>query len=353
MLVVLCGCRSILGIDEATTAADASLVADAPMLACVQSKLLEGCFAAGTADITYASDTVISTDVACPALLIQDAREVCVVTGDNIVLEANVLFRATGTRPLLIHAKRQLLIAGTLDVAGHRETGAGASSATTCASGSGTSSGTLTGSGGGAGGSFAAAGGSGGSGPGGSGGSALTPLAATTLRGGCAGGRGGTGTSSGGLPGAGGGAVYLAAESIVVSGSINASGAAGGVAGGASDGGGGGGSGGMIAVDTPTFAVTAQASIIALGGGGSPGAFSSAGLPGTEASGPAVPAGDTLASGDAGIGGGGSTANQLGGRPGGPGTAMGGAGGGGGSSGFILLRAPMASPSIAPAAGML
>jgi hypothetical protein len=276
----------------------------------------------------------------------------CVIAATDIVI--NLLFRATGSRPLVLIASGSITTKSNIDVGSHRgatpEVGAGAD-APACYDGI-LPQGSIT-SGGGAGGSFAGLGGGGGmSSVGATGGSASATAAnITELRGGCRG-QDGAGVLTA-LGGHSGGAVALiAGDQITLRAGIIATGegGAGGV-GQVSGGGGGGGSGGMIVLDAPS--ITSNSKILASGGGGGEGSDAGDGAPGGDANStsPAV-GGDGNGNG----GGGGSGSDQViaaPGMPGNPGTSgtssSGGGGGGGGGAG--LIRAPgnaNLGPNVSP-----
>jgi hypothetical protein len=258
----------------------------------------------------------------------------CVVAATSIAVNGTI--RGTGARPLLLLATEEIRIngQGLIDVSSRRgDTGAGANW-------SGCQSGTPpTGFTGGWGGTNATRGGDGNqAGIGSDGGKAYaTPLAQTTLHGGC---RGGAGSGpGGGARGEGGGAVDLIAAALVVDGTVNASGSGAGGAGNGG-GGGGGGAGGMIVLDAPEIMLNGSGVLLAQGGGGGEGSPSN----GTSGAGaepdPKMPC--QAADGGHNVptsgGNGGDGATTGNGGPGGDdsgGTLSDGGGGGGGGGGFV------------------
>ena len=358
LLVGLCGCRSILGIDGAGVAGDAptdDMRPDGPSL-CYGTGLLRVCVdTAAVEPRTISTQILVTTDTDCTFVLPQSGGpDVCVLASTTLAIEALGEMRAIGSRPLVLLATETILVAGSLDLGSYQQVNPGAGAAI-CAFSSGLSTGNTQGAGGAAGGSSNAGAGFGGAGGAGentnTGGAGLAPFPLSVVRGGCPGGRGGTAQSSGGLGGAGGGAVYLiAGSSITVSGTINASGAAGGPPGERS-GGGGGGSGGLIGLDSPVINIQQSASVFALGGGGASGGGAvSQGVAGTEASSATIPAGAAVGPSPSGAGGGGSTVMSRAGKTGGVGMAGGGGGGGGGgASGSVCTTVVVtAGSNIAP-----
>ncbi len=198
---------------------------------------------------------------ACATVAQPDGPELCVCRADRFTIGA---LAVTGTRPLVLLAWEDVVIAGTLDV--------GASGARPGPGSLGAYATTATSLTGGAGGSFASAGGHGGAAvfgtasqipllggmrgengcnsvPGGGGGGALQisagraiSVTGTILAGG-GGGSGGssTGTCLGAAGGGSGGGILLEAPSVIVSGAVAANGGGGG--GGGANGFGGGGFG--------------------------------------------------------------------------------------------------------------
>lgn len=301
---------------------------DGPMSAlCHGTGIVQLCFDAPPMGATMLPGGTLDTDTSplCSTNVVSGATTACVIAGDTVSLAAGLTLAATGSKPLIIVARNQITITGTLDVATHRfgPRGAGAAIGPCNAAGS------PSGGGGGAGGSFGGLGGDGGAPNQTMAGS--VPAAPTTLRGGC------SGRSSGGVGGDGGGATYLiAGVQIEVVGAINASGAGAEKADSGIRGGGGGGSGGMIGLDAP--AVQIGGIVFANGGGGSGG--SDAGSEGDDGWDPAGGAGGIggAGSGTSGDGGTGASGTTLTGVAGGAGTAgVSGGGGGGGGAGVVKL----------------
>jgi hypothetical protein len=244
------------------------------------------------------------------------------ITNDSTILSA------TGSRPLVLVATNDIVLAGALDASSRVLSGStgpaydylGCSPATPAPPG---------GRGGGGGGSFSTSGGNGG----GTGGEAGQVLAApTSLHGGCRGGPGDAANGSAGAPGEGGGVVYLVAgTSITIGASVDASGGGGhgGVAG--SGGGGGGGSGGMIVIVAPSIDLTG-ATIYADGGGGGGGGASTEGANGGDP--------QLQSPGIGGIPnapGGNGYHDSIDANPGTGGVSPSGSGAGGGGAGYILF----------------
>jgi hypothetical protein len=294
---------------------------------------------------TRSLDGTINTDTHPDCRPTGTSLDACVIAGSTIAV-ANV--RATGSKPLVLLATRDISINGTLDVASRVGGPRGAGSGTgTCVAG-----GAATSRRGGAGGSHGGAGGDGGNGGPGSGGKGTAgPIASWMgLRGGCDGARG-----SGNLPGqggAGGGAVALVAMKIVVAGTINASGAAGlesddedGDAGGA----GGGGAGGTIVLDAPDVTITGFAFTNGGGGGGASACSSDSGNNGTDPTSTAPGAGGAggadgmCEGGDGGTGSSGGDGSQAQ-----DGESGGGGGGGGGGAGVIKTSDPTPPGNTSP-----
>ena len=294
---------------------------------------------------TRSLDGTIDTDTHPDCRPTGTALAACVIAGSSIAV-ANV--RATGSKPLVLLATRDISINGTLDVASRVGGSRGAGSGTgTCVAG-----GTATSRGGGAGGSHGGAGGDGGNGGQGSGGKGTAgPIASGMgLRGGCDGARG-----SGNLPGqggAGGGAVALVATRIVVTGIINASGAAGlesddgnGEAGGA----GGGGAGGTIVLDAPDVMIMGFAFTNGGGGGGASACSSDSGNNGSDPTRTAPGAGGNGgADGECEGGDGGTGSSGDSGSGGEAGSNGGGGGGGGGGAGVIKTSDPTPPGNTSP-----
>lgn len=301
---------------------------DGPMSAlCHGTGIVQLCFDAPPTGATMLPGGTLDTDASplCSTNVVSGVTDACVIAGDTVSLATGLTLAATGSKPLIIVARNQITITGTLDVATHRLglRGAGATMGACNAAGSPSNGG------GGAGGSFGGLGGDGGAPNPTMAGS--VPAAPTTLRGGC------SGRSSGGVGGDGGGATFLIAGArIEVVGAINASGAGAEKADSGARGGGGGGSGGMIGLDAP--AVVVGGIVFANGGGGSGG--SDSGSEGEDGRDPVGGAGGIggAGSGTAGDGGTGASGTTLMGAAGGPGTAgVTGGGGGGGGAGVVKL----------------
>jgi hypothetical protein len=288
----------------------------------------------------------------------------CVIAGAGLTLHEGKTIRAFGSRPLMLLSTTVIDLQGVVDVssnhnAGPTNIGAGANPPGSC-------TGTLSANGnsGGFGGSF---GGQGGDGQAKDGRAALAATALVgfpnALRGGCPGGAGSAiaDIAIAGTGGSGGGAVaIIATVKIDFNNRINASGAGGRGGSAQRSGGGGGGSGGMIVLDAPLITPGAKALVFANGGGGAEGGAgplggtASAGAPGGESTGPAIPApkGGTTAT-DGGDGGDGSSIVALGGaKASGQSQNDGGGGGGGGGAGFVhapgIAAAMVAPPSTDP-----
>lgn len=294
-----------------------------------------------TAGLTQIDTDMTDPGSACDQNNDQNAKY-CVVAAAGLMLPADAMLTAHGTKPLVLLSTTTMELLGSIDVSSHQTGGAqlrGAGASPTdpaCASAT-----PPTGGGGGAGGSFGSPGGGGGdqgmpAAGGGKAGSALDRFPAA-LRGGC---KGDEGSAPGGSPAAGGdggGAIDLiAAMQIHVDATINASG--GGAQGGAmgpTNGGGGGGSGGMIVLDsTQPLMFGPNVKLWANGGSGGQGGSTTAdGAAGGESSSPMARALGANGSGTGGAGGDGSVGTGFGGK--GVNASIGGAGGGGGGGGFI------------------
>jgi hypothetical protein len=289
------------------------------------------------------------TDTDC-TFVIGAGTGICVLAANDVSISTLGKLRVGGLRPLLVLARHDISITGTLDMASNSGMPAGS---VNCKSGDG--NGSTAGGSGGAGASFGTAGGLGGRGD--FLGQPTTPgvpnpvnFSATTLRAGCRGGIGGGGTggvSAGGLEG---GAVYLlAGHDLVIDGRINASGG-GGAGNASSGGGGGGGSGGMIVLEAVhAILIGTNAQIYALGGGGGAGASNTASGPaGSAPSGPTTTAAGGMAPANAGDGGSGvnpATDTAMAGQ-----NAQYGGGGGGGGAGVIRVfpATPFPQGTVAP-----
>jgi hypothetical protein len=349
-LIALCGCRSILGIEEASPIArdgdpsdsdgfafeDALADANVPGQVCFGQAKVKACVnTMPTNMLTLPS--IIDTSGASSCTLVQPQAappSLCVIVARSIVVPIGSNVRVVGSRPLVLIAADSMTIDGAIDVASHRLGGSGAGANTGACTTAQAGDAGIGGAGGAAGGALGGTGGGGGSGGAGAGAPATAMPATTVLRGGCAGAKGGDAAiGAGGVAGAGGGALYLIANGgLQISGTLNASGAAAGPPG-DRGGGGGGGAGGMIGLEAPLITIGAGAQIYAVGGGGSSGGGSSEpGNAGAEAVGPAATA-TTPGSGQSGTGAAGGA--QSSGSPGGVGSTTTGGGGGGGSAGII------------------
>jgi len=354
-----CGFRSSLAPEEISdagmtsdNASDAPILPDASSSELCLGTYVRLCVAPPQSSITLPA--AIDTSAGAPGSLCMvstttPALDACVIAGQSIQTTGAGKVSITGTRPLILIARDQITISGTLDAASHRNEGKDgpAAGAGTCPVGTAAASGTAGAGGWGA--SFGGPGNNGGNSFDAIGGKAPEPPGITGLRGGCSGGRGGN--TGGGVGGHGGGALLLlAGREIIVNAdaTVNASGA-GGTAGrtGGEDsngggGGGGGGSGGMIVLDAPRVVI--QGTCLANGGGGGEGGEAArGGTSGGEATAPLLAglggAGNSLLGGDGGTGAYGTT-SPLGGSPGAQTTDnRGGGGGGGGGAGFIKVLA--------------
>lgn len=353
LTLAVCGCRQLAGLDDPLAgdafdplAGDAFDDVDSPpaIATCYGTGgFLEVCLDdRGRGDLTLPTQIDTDTSTLCAANVTSGGTGFCVIAADRLTAANGVTTSGFGSKPLILIAHDTITIAGTLDVASHRQgfnnrgPGANFSGCNMAAN--------PPSSGGGAGGSFGALGGIGGTPGTNTPGSALA--APTTLHGGCAGENGGG--SEAGNGGDGGGAVHLIAGStIAVSGTINASGA-GSDDGedGSTGGGGGGGSGGMIGLDAQ--AVSIAGTVFANGGGGSEGNSTQKGQVGSDPQNGGVAAGGN-GSGSGGIGGNGGAGGTAA-TAGGPGTAgTAGGGGGGGSVGVIkILGSRSGSGLISP-----
>lgn len=331
----LAGCKSLLGIDDLTLAADADPAGDVPSdvdpARCLGGGLISVCpEPPPTAGLSVAGMQVLDTENE-PTCITQMSGnlEVCVLLRTSINVAAGATLRVTGKRPLVLASTSTLVVRGTIDASSvlQKPPGGGGNPAL-CMPGAMSGA---TGAGG-AGGSYGGRGGRGGD----NGSQPAAPVPLDHIQGGCPGSRGvGSQLAAGG---AGGGAVYLIAkEQIVVDGAINASGAAGDASTGAgfgSNGGGGGGAGGLIGLDAPT--ISGGGTLFANGGGGGSGSSTLfPGMPGTESPSATV-AGRGGTSNNNGNGGDGSLGSQLDGRNGLDGMNAG--GGGGGGAGMIYVH---------------
>ena len=336
-VVIVVGCRQILGIDEPSHE-DAQGPPDAPscygdtsngslITVCLQPTI-------GNGVLNDAINT--DTDGRCASLQPPIGPEVCVIEAVDVTIQGQIT--VTGKRPLVIVGTHTISITATavLDASSKLGLRSGPdSNDMSCTPGTGAGSG-----GGGAGGSFGAQGGNGGS----LGDRASGPQIPMFVRGGCA---GSTGTATGQLGGSGpgGGAVYLiAGRSIQVDGVIVADGAGGrvGLTGLSISGGGGGGAGGLIGLDAPMVSGSGEIMAVGAGGGeGSPGSTGSA-ANGDDPSGKfsEIAKGGAISDsgGNGGNGGGFGLAATNGGSGSGSGSDIGGGGGGGGSVGVVWVR---------------
>ncbi len=352
-IVIACtGCKGLLGLEEGVLATsdaarDASDI-DAPddgavdatsdgFMACYGVAPFEVCPTAanGVMPVTGAIDT--SNALTCDFVDTSGGRNWCVVIRENITISTGV--SVVGARPLVLLARNDLTIslAGMVDAASHEGGTRGpAANHSSCASGNGTSNGTM--GSGGAGGSFGSVGGAGGRGTfqGIPGGVAQSVMVGDVLRGGCKGGKGAPGAVN--VGGDGGGAVYLVAGTqIRIDGLVNASGAGGSGGEMPGTGAGGGGSGGMIVLSAPTVMVTISAQIFANGGGGGAGGGNTNnGGPGRDPTNPLQGGeGDDTPTGGAGGRGASAAADAGSGQ-----NDQAGGGGGGGGVGRIRVLSP-------------
>ncbi|CAN5466288.1 hypothetical protein BH11MYX1_BH11MYX1_55410 [soil metagenome] len=327
----LAGCRQLAGIDDPITV-------DGRGALCYGTGLVQVCFDVEPAGAVELAQDLDTASASCSSHVVSNSgAEACVVAASKISLAAGARTYATGADPhlpLVLVAVKAITIAGTLDVAGHRDslaTPAGGAYLA-CLTGTDASSGAY--GGGGQGGSFLDEGGDGGAGGGTIGGQAGNSLGnPVQLHGGCNGRAGGNVGGAGGL---GGGAVYLIANtSISIAGRVDASGGGGGAATVIGAGGGAGGSGGAIGIDAPSVEIAGA--VCAIGGSGAAGSSTGPSVGGGDAVGgtTSCAAGDPgTADPDAGAGGLGALNGMA--QNGHPGVA-GGGGGGGGSSGYIRI----------------
>jgi hypothetical protein len=294
---------------------------------------------------------------------------------DSLVVEAGATLRGDGERALIVLARGEIVVRGTVDVSAGCLDGIGGntcggpgggdgasvvSQAGGCArggNGAGAAGGGEAGAeSGGGGGGLGAAGGAGGragseampraGGLGGQPSSACPGPTLVPLVGGSGGGAGGVGDANGGPGGGGGGALQLSSfvRLQIDSGNestpavVRASGAGGTAPTTAAQGGGGGGSGGSILLEAPVLFIATRSSITANGGGGGSGVLATSA---DDADGTSGTITETRAPGgngnddDEGFGGVGGA------RSGGAGTggaALDGSGGGGGAVGIIRLN---------------
>ena len=337
-VVIVVGCRQILGIDEPSHEEDAQSPSDAP--SCYgdtsNGSLITVCLQPTLNNATLDTGVNTDTDPRCASLTPPVGPEVCVLEAVDIIIDGQIA--VTGKRPLVIVGTHTISIKSTAVVDASSELGmhigpdANDSTCPMIMTG-------MTG-GGGAGGSFGTFGGNGG----GAGAKSPPGQVPIFVRGGCPGSSDATAGLQGSGPG--GGAVYLIAGStITVDGVILANGGGGRAPGGSNSvaGGGGGGAGGLVGLDAPS--VTGSGAVMAIGGGGGEGGPAGSG---TSADGQ-DPSGkfDDIANGGAtsdnggngGNGGGFTSMASSGGSGSGSGSNIGGGGGGGGSVGVVWVRA--------------
>ncbi len=345
-----CGCRQILGFEEAITLIDAP--ADNPPATfgpIAHVGVADQMAFAGTGELVISSPFTIDTtqsDPLDPPDLGAGVRIVHALQSDNpdiigiTILEVGRLevrsdLRVIGSTPLIIIAADEVVVTGTIDVSG---TGlqAGAGSLDIAPGGGGVNDGTT--SSGGGGGGYASVGGNGGESSnavGGSGGPAFGNKLIAVLGGGSFGGGDNAACSA---PGAPGGALQISAPTIVLDGVIDASGGGGSAGTCALTGGAGGGSGGAIYLQANLLSGTGL--LVVAGGGGAGGSDSSAaGAAGGEASAANDYEAPGGAPGGSGAGAGGPGASiSVNGSDGDGGSIAG--GGGGGAAGRIFLDVP-------------
>ena len=296
---------------------------------CLRDGLITVCLTVQPTQPLILTSVAIDTDTSelCAKDLSADSAGYCVLAGTTITIPAGVTVSAHGGRPLVFASLDTIIVAGTIDVAGHQSAAPQATGPGAGACDAGT---VPTGSGGGHGGSFGSIGGVGGDDSGaGKGGAPASFTAPAGFRGGCPGQGGGNGSTGGG---AGGAVALLAKTAIQIDGTINASGGGGSGTPTGNRGGSGGGAGGMIVIDAPS--VTGNAKIYANGGSGSEGAGGMTGRVGLDPTDPttAAPGGAGGSSGgDGGLGAIQGTAAAVGTK----GASAAGGGGGGGGVGVI------------------
>jgi len=366
-VLLLGGCRWILGIDGSTPSQDAAIDAaidpfqDAPGTGIDASpgakcygpvgvwNVCLGTAPTGSINLTGTLDT--DHDSRClgaqPVGWYPAQPSSCFIVGGSITIPAGNMLRVTGSKPLVLVADSLVAIAGTLDIASHgNERGAGADPSACPPFAISPSGGPHGAGGGGAGGTFMTMGGSGGDGDIGHGRGGVASSGGampTALRGGCAGQRG-FGAMAGAAR-AGGGALYVVSgQTIDIEGTIDASGAGGRASSVVGAGGDGGGAGGMVVLyATAITAVT----VFANGGGGAGGSGTTPNRLGTDGTDPAVfdnpaPGGNGSAPGGRGF-----AVNHDANKGGSAGTGDGG-GGGGGGAGLVLSNVAL-SGNISPA----
>ena len=347
-LVVLAGCKGILGI-ESGVVADAN-GSDAPLdeapgndAPTIDARTCFGTYEQvcltqlPTIPMTVTSTTLLDT-TACPDPRTIDGVDVCIWSATRIDVMTGGRLETAGPRFAVLVATEEISIAGTLDswVAG-------------------TTTGCMTAQGGiqggGAGGSFGTLGGMGG----GAQGTVPNPAPTTidTFRRGCPGDEGGS-NALGGDGGLGGSGIFLIAPSIRIANGarINASGDGGG--GGTNDrGGGGGGSGGLVVFDSDTLEIETNTVVLAVGGGGGGGGGAGLAMAGTRANPNVHPMRGVGGMGDCGpCGSGGDGGTTSTGVMGDLGTNGRGSGGGGGGTGVIIVTAtaPTITGTVTPSA---
>lgn len=291
-------------------------------------------FDTASGDLVVSESMTIDTSMMGDMRSQRDGTPVRVLVYERIVIGNNL--RVIGPVPLILIARDEITIGGTLDVSAmgsmpgpNGRAGAGSSGGSASgpgAGGGGEHRGSYDDGGGGGGGQcgLGGRGGVGGGAPGGDGGGRTdTAVDPESLRGG---GGGGAGNGDHGVGGAGGGAIQLSTRgTITIGGSVLARGSNGGN--GDNDGnwgsGGGGGAGGWVLLEAP--AVIVSGTIDASGGNGG--------------------------SGEDGGGGGAGGASTSDGATGGSDTGTwGNGGGGGGGAGCIVVRS---SGAMSPTMGML
>ena len=360
IVVLLAGCRQILGFEDPTTTDSPSIddggmdaaILDAPDAfdpKCFASGTFSFCLGATPSGTRTINGSIDTTLCATGEIIKIGTTDVCVVSADAMTVSGPV--GVMGDKPLVLLGVSGLTIGALLNASG-LGTGDGAGGNPTQCAANNNGANANVGAGGGAGGSFGTRGGNGGNGGGGVGFGAIAAIAAilpTTLRGGCRGGNGGAGSGAITLGGRAGGAIMLVTRGTLTFGAngiVNVSGA-GGAGGSIGRGGGaGGGSGGMIVIDANAITFANGARMLANGGGGGGGAgIDSAGDPGSD---PltgqptqAAPGGQLQTNGRS-QGGDGAAGSTLA-EPGANG-ANGGGGGGGGHGIIRVLRGGMVFP---------
>lgn len=400
VLVVLTGCRGLLGIDEPiigdARSADAPAPTDSAGCSATSARFVPCKLGAPAAALHLTAGAYTFDTTPNPAVLRNDLSDVAIMTTSlthdqagqpaavvlyvaALTLDKDATLEVVGARPAIIAADGAMSINGTIDAGSHIgvtdlgtrtsaniQLGAGANQVCDMTQRPhGAPAVQSDGSGGGGGGAFYGSGGAGGAGdnnnaPGGP--ATANGAVPATVRGGCAGGSSGAAGGAAVAPasqatvsvgGGGGGAIHLwSNKAITIAGAVLAVGAGGaGSMIGAGCGGGGGGSGGYIGIEAPTVRVTGSLSANGGGGGGggAVGSFSSNGLDGRAGTDPADGGAPSPSCGIAGASGGAS--NIAGGSV--LGVDSCGGGGGGGGAGYILIWSPDYSgmgATISPAA---